>query len=272
MSHIKTDDAVLVARWDEGGFTDYLNEDAPTIVRELDGRTAALLHVDTRKVVGYRVYDAAPAMTSPQELAERLRTDAAYLRKSPRVTLGTIGLDCQEAADSLDALSARIAELERDNEVLQRDVTKFQAIAEDKLGETRLLNAGPRTPGEGFGFDFSGGPIPYIAEYLFQFIGARDDDKPMSNYAEIEVRHREFGAMTLTLQRHSGQTPHQLRQAAEASLAKAVEALERCEAVLRHADPFSTTDGDRIPETTPGMAAEMARTTLSAIQNKEAGG
>jgi hypothetical protein len=113
----------------------------------------------------------------------------------------------REAASLLESLSSQA-------DVLERDVTKFQAIAEDKLADTRLVNAGGRLEG-GFGFDFTGGPIPYIAEYLFQFIGARDDDKPMSNYAEIEVRHNEFGRMTLTLQRHTGQTPHQLRTAAE---------------------------------------------------------
>lgn len=112
----------------------------------------------------------------------------------------------REAADTI----TRLVE-ERDAALLDRD--KFHAIAEDKLADTRLVSAGGR--GEGFGFDLTGGPIPYIAEYLFQFIGARDEKGP-SNYAEIEVNHNTFGAMTLTLQRHSGQTPHHLRIAAEA--------------------------------------------------------
>lgn len=112
---------------------------------------------------------------------------------------------------------------------LQEENARLRAIAEDKMADTRLVQAGGR--GGGFGFDFSGGPIPYIAEYLFQFIGARDEDGP-SNYAEIEVNHREFGPMTLTMQRKTGKTPHQLRadadlraERAEAQLKAAREAL-----------------------------------------------
>lgn len=104
--------------------------------------------------------------------------------------------------------------------IMEADRDKFRAIAEDTLADTRLVNAGGH--GEGFGFDFTGGPIPYITEYLFQFIGAREEGGP-SNYAEIEVQHKEFGAMTLTLQRRSGKTPHQLRREAE-ERAEAAEA------------------------------------------------
>jgi formylmethanofuran dehydrogenase subunit E len=107
---------------------------------------------------------------------------------------------------------------------LTADRDKFRAIAQDTLSDTRLVNAGGR--GEGFGFDLKGGPIPYITEYLFQFIGARDEAGP-SNYAEIEVQHKEFGAMTLTLQRRSGSTPHQLRQEAETRLQAAEALVER---------------------------------------------
>lgn len=127
--------------------------------------------------------------------------------------------DLRERARTAEAQVQRLTE---ENEALRGDRDKFMAIAEDKLADTRLVNAGAR--GEGFGFDFSGGPIPYITEYLFQFIGAREPDGP-SNYAEIEVQHNEFGAMTLTLQRRSGKTPHQLRQAAEARIKALEEAL-----------------------------------------------
>jgi hypothetical protein len=55
-----SDNALLVTRWSEGGFTDYLNDDVPTVVRDLSNGFAALLDLDTRKVVGYRVYDRNP--------------------------------------------------------------------------------------------------------------------------------------------------------------------------------------------------------------------
>jgi hypothetical protein len=79
------------------------------------------------------------------------------------------------------------------------------------------LRAGPRD-GD-FAFDFTGSPISYVAEYLAQVLGCRDDAP--SNYAEMEVQHRELGAMTLTLQRRSGLTPH---QKAEAAIKQAEEA------------------------------------------------
>ncbi len=117
---------------------------------------------------------------------------------------------------------------ERERAELDRD--KFHAIAEDKLADTRLVGAGGR--GEGFGFDMTGGPIPYIAEYLFQFIGAREEKGP-SNYAEIEVQHNTFGAMTLTLQRRSGQTPHQLKVAAESLAAQALRERDEAREALK---------------------------------------
>jgi len=103
-------------------------------------------------------------------------------------------------------------DLEEALRLMTADRDKFRAIAEDRLADTRLVSAGPQ--GSGFAFDFRGGPIPYITEYLFQMLGARTEE-PMSNYAEIEVFHNEFGPMTLTLQRRTGKTPHQLRQEAE---------------------------------------------------------
>lgn len=104
------------------------------------------------------------------------------------------------------------AELEEALRLVTADRDKFQAIAQGTLADTRLVGAGGR--GEGFGFDLTGGPIPYITEYLVQFMGCRDEAGP-SNYAEIEVNHSEFGAMTLTIQRRAGKTPHQLRREAE---------------------------------------------------------
>lgn len=57
--------------------------------------------------------------------------------------------------------------------------------------------------------------------------------------------------------------------AAEAALSQMKEALKIAEAVLRNADPFSTTDDGRIPDTTPSMAAERARRALAQQPDKE---
>lgn len=53
-------------RHDEGGYVEFLNEDVPTVVREIDGRVAILTTLEQpRKVVGYRVYDPG---SSPSEV------------------------------------------------------------------------------------------------------------------------------------------------------------------------------------------------------------
>lgn len=53
-------------RHEEGGYVEFLNEDLPTVVREIDGRVAILTTLEQpRKVVGYRVYDPD---SSPSEV------------------------------------------------------------------------------------------------------------------------------------------------------------------------------------------------------------
>ena len=56
-------------RHEEGGYVEFLNEDVPTVVREIDGRVAILTTLEQpRKVVGYRVYDpgSSPSRSSAQ--------------------------------------------------------------------------------------------------------------------------------------------------------------------------------------------------------------
>jgi NTP pyrophosphatase (non-canonical NTP hydrolase) len=50
-------DACFIARNSEVGFVEFINEDVPYIVRDLNAPAAILVDVDTRKVIGYRVYD-----------------------------------------------------------------------------------------------------------------------------------------------------------------------------------------------------------------------
>lgn len=47
-------------RNEEAGFVEFINEDVPHIVRDIDGPVAILLDMTTRNVIGYRVYDPSP--------------------------------------------------------------------------------------------------------------------------------------------------------------------------------------------------------------------
>ena len=133
------------------------------------------------------------------------------------------------AAPQAVAPTEEIAGLIAERDALKRHCENLAAMVEDRMKDTRLVSAGGR--GEGFGFDLMGGPIPYIAEYLVQFMGLRDG--AATNYSEMEVQHNEFGALTLTIQRRSGKTPHQLRKEAEdrltASEAEAADLRRRLE-------------------------------------------
>ena len=73
-------------------------------------------------------------------------------------------------------------------------------------------------------FDLTAGPIPAIAEYLAQMM--EDGKGEYFNFMEVQINHKSAGPMVLSLQRKHGNTPNELRKAAEAKLAKAVEALE----------------------------------------------
>ena len=57
--------SLLETRNDEAGFVEYVNSDVPYIVRDIHGQTAILLDVETRAVIGYRVYDSAAARPAP---------------------------------------------------------------------------------------------------------------------------------------------------------------------------------------------------------------
>lgn len=65
--------ALVETRWDEAGFTEWLNEDRPTVVRELSGGNAVLLDLETRKVIGYRVYDTPAEAGEPVPVAWRIK-------------------------------------------------------------------------------------------------------------------------------------------------------------------------------------------------------
>jgi Lar family restriction alleviation protein len=60
------------------GFIEFINEDVPVIVRDLDAPAAILIDMNTRKVVGYRVYDPAspPAVAAGGVTEERVEAAA----------------------------------------------------------------------------------------------------------------------------------------------------------------------------------------------------
>lgn len=64
-------------------------------------------------------------------------------------------------------------------------------------------------------FTFSAPIVRLMTEYLAQMLIVTGAETP-SNYTETEVFHDKLGALTLTLQRRSGKTPHQFRMEAEA--------------------------------------------------------
>ncbi|UXT39655.1 hypothetical protein FY137_07135 [Agrobacterium tumefaciens] len=53
------------SRNDEAGYVEFLNEDVPYIVRDIQGAVAILTDLETRNVIGYRVYDPDSAF-APQ--------------------------------------------------------------------------------------------------------------------------------------------------------------------------------------------------------------
>ncbi|MBZ9973464.1 hypothetical protein LB517_27935 [Mesorhizobium sp. BR1-1-12] len=58
-------------RNDEFGFVEFINADVPYVAREIDGRVTILLDVESRNVIGYRVYD--PASPTPQEQGVKVK-------------------------------------------------------------------------------------------------------------------------------------------------------------------------------------------------------
>lgn len=63
-----TDDVpphAIETRNDAAGFVEFINADVPYIVRDIHGPTAILLDVETRAVIGYRVYDGDSPFVGP---------------------------------------------------------------------------------------------------------------------------------------------------------------------------------------------------------------
>lgn len=100
----------IETRNDEVGFTEFVNDDGPTVTRDVDGRVAILLDMESRDVVGYRVYDTpTPASGEQMEVVARFRHNEHY---------GVLVRDDRDGnwialSDHLAAMEAKDAEIEQ---------------------------------------------------------------------------------------------------------------------------------------------------------------
>jgi hypothetical protein len=95
----------------------------------------------------------------------------------------------------------RVAELER-------MVADQAALLEERFSALDLVGFENGT------LTLRGPLIPLIAEAMAQMLRPHGSSEP-ANYTETSLCHEELGPLTLTLQRKSGKTPHELRVFAE---------------------------------------------------------
>lgn len=103
-------------------------------------------------------------------------------------------------------------------EAFHSENRRLAAIVSGNYEDTQLIDA--TFSGGEFSIALAQGPVPYLVEYLAQMLGHRQLEKPL-NYTAVDLQHREFGPMTLTLQRKNGRSP----QAAAAEHLEALRAI-----------------------------------------------
>ncbi|MCE6958385.1 hypothetical protein LAZ40_04850 [Cereibacter sphaeroides] len=96
----------------------------------------------------------------------------------------------------------RIAELEA-------EVSRLSALVESRYRDIRLVDID-----ENGQLQLQGSLFEHMAAFLAEMLKVEGRQEP-ANYTESELHHPELGRLTLTLQRASGKTPHQLRREAE---------------------------------------------------------
>lgn len=79
---LSTDAEPVTGRNDEAGYVEFLNEDVPYVVRDIEGRCAILVDLHTRKYIGYRVYDPDSDFGSHAANAEPVKTAPAVAVKA----------------------------------------------------------------------------------------------------------------------------------------------------------------------------------------------
>jgi hypothetical protein len=106
------------------------------------------------------------------------------------------------------------------------EIDRLKAISEKRFEELNLVSF---LNGK---FEFEGAVIGLIAEYLAQMPESQRKADP-ANYVEMEISHARLGPLTLSLQRQTGKTPHQLRKAVEGRNA---DLIAEVSSILRQAE------------------------------------
>jgi hypothetical protein len=91
---------------------------------------------------------------------------------------------------------------------LEAVISEQATLLEERFSDMRLAGF------ENGVFTFTSPIIPLIAEAMAQALRPDPESGP-ANYTEIAVTHDDLGQLTLTLQRKSGKTPHELRAIAQ---------------------------------------------------------
>lgn len=131
-------------------------------------------------------------------------------------------------------------------EELESEVSRLRAHLEERYDDVRLVEM------KGGEMVLEGGPLHFFAAYMAEVLGHKSG-KDLANYVEMALNHDRVGAMTVTLQRASGKTPHALRQEAETE----VEALK----VALHAAlcaPKGVVPAEAEAHYDPALAARMS--------------
>lgn len=153
----------------------------------------------------------------PQEAAEerivRVRAEVERLQAANREAAMQSLADLWQAQEALDRAIAAEAEVER-----------LSAVLIGEFDNVRLVRF------ENGQFDFSGGPVRYIAEYFAQMFESGEGE--YFNHMEISFSHPKAGPMVLSVQRRNGMTPNEQRKAAQAEAAQLRALLDDARAAM----------------------------------------
>ncbi|MAN77829.1 MAG: hypothetical protein CML24_11700 [Rhizobiales bacterium] len=184
----------IETRNDEAGFTEFVNQDGPTVVREIDGLVAILFDMDTRDVVGYRVYDAPVASGEQMEVvgyghkAQDGHIDALALVpvhgcREPLVTL-------EDAQKAITAANERAERLERELTRRHEDLKDWKSAHRKEMGARAAAEALNTT----------------LSEALEKIRDLDDGDPVPSTNSELSMRNIARTALAALPAKQGGQS------------------------------------------------------------------
>lgn len=104
---------LVSSRNDEAGYVEFLNQDVPYIVRDIHGAVAILMDLETRNVVGYRVYDPngvyAKRMLTPASSVSV--SDVLSIISKEAASVGHLNGSLATIRDAVSALSAQVQDV-----------------------------------------------------------------------------------------------------------------------------------------------------------------